>query len=212
MDITNIRGKYTTKDFDIKDLDKNPFKQFEIWFNDAINENLPEPNAFSLATTGLDMMPSLRTVLLKYFSEKGFVFFTNYDSKKAKQLEENQKAAALFTWLPLERQIKIEANVEKISKAESLKYFLSRPKGSQLGAWVSRQSEVISSRALLEQKFNEMKNKFLNKEIPFPSFWGGYILKPIRIEFWQGGEDRLHDRFSYELQEDGSWQIKRLAP
>ena len=212
MDITNIRGKYTTKDFDIKDLDKNPFKQFEIWFNDAINENLPEPNAFSLATTGLDMMPSLRTVLLKYFSEKGFVFFTNYDSKKAKQLEENQKAAALFTWLPLERQIKIEANVEKISKAESLKYFLSRPKGSQLGAWVSRQSEVISSRALLEQKFNEMKNKFLNKEIPFPSVWGGYILKPIRIEFWQGGEDRLHDRFSYELQEDGSWQIKRLAP
>ncbi len=212
MDITNIRGKYTTKDFDIKDLDKNPFKQFEIWFNDAINENLPEPNAFSLATTGLGMMPSLRTVLLKYFSEKGFVFFTNYDSKKAKQLEENQKAAALFTWLPLERQIKIEANVEKISKAESLKYFLSRPKGSQLGAWVSRQSEVISSRALLEQKFNEMKNKFLNKEIPFPSFWGGYILKPIRIEFWQGGEDRLHDRFSYELQEDGSWQIKRLAP
>jgi pyridoxamine 5'-phosphate oxidase len=212
LDITNIRGKYTTKDFDIKDLDKNPFKQFEIWFNDAINENLPEPNAFSLATTGLDMMPSLRTVLLKYFSEKGFVFFTNYDSKKAKQLEENQKAAALFTWLPLERQIKIEANVEKISKAESLKYFLSRPKGSQLGAWVSRQSEVISSRALLEQKFNEMKNKFLNKEIPFPSFWGGYILKPIRIEFWQGGEDRLHDRFSYELQEDGSWQIKRLAP
>ena len=212
MDITNIRGKYTTKDFDIKDLDKNPFKQFEIWFNDAINENLPEPNAFSLATTGLDMMPSLRTVLLKYFSEKGFVFFTNYDSKKAKQLEENQKAAALFTWLPLERQIKIEANVEKISKAESLKYFLSRPKGSQLGAWVSRQSEVLSSRALLEQKFNEMKNKFLNKEIPFPSFWGGYILKPIRIEFWQGGEDRLHDRFSYELQEDGSWQIKRLAP
>ena len=212
MDITNIRGKYTTKDFDIKDLDKNPFKQFEIWFNDAINENLPEPNAFSLATVGLGMMPSLRTVLLKYFSEKGFVFFTNYDSKKATQLEENQKAAALFTWLPLERQIKIEANVEKISKAESLKYFLSRPKGSQLGAWVSRQSEVISSRALLEQKFNEMKNKFLNKEIPFPSFWGGYILKPIRIEFWQGGEDRLHDRFSYELQEDGSWQIKRLAP
>ncbi len=212
MDLTNIRGKYTTKNFDIDDLDKNPFKQFEIWFNDAINENLPEPNAFSLATTGLDMMPSLRTVLLKYFSEKGFVFFTNYESKKAKQLEVNPKAAALFTWLTLERQIKIEANVEKISKTDSLKYFLSRPKGSQMGAWVSRQSEVISSRALLEQKFNEIKNKFLNKEIPFPSFWGGYILKPIRIEFWQGGEDRLHDRFSYELQENGTWEIKRLAP
>ncbi len=212
MDIANIRGKYTTKNFDIKDLDKNPFKQFEIWFKDAMNENLLEPNAFTLATVGADMMPSVRTVLLKYFSEKGFVFFTNYDSKKAKQMENNPKVAALFTWLTLERQIKIEATVEKISKADSLKYFLSRPKGSQLGAWVSRQSEVISSRALLEQKFEEMKNKFLNKEIPFPSFWGGYIIKPIRIEFWQGGEDRLHDRFLYELQEDNSWEIKRLAP
>ena len=212
MDLASIRGKYTTKNFDIKDLDKNPFKQFEIWFKDAMNENLLEPNAFTLATVGADMMPSVRTVLLKYFSEKGFVFFTNYDSKKAKQMENNPKVAALFTWLTLERQIKIEATVEKISKADSLKYFLSRPKGSQLGAWVSRQSEVISSRALLEQKFEEMKNKFLNKEIPFPSFWGGYIIKPIRIEFWQGGEDRLHDRFLYELQEDNSWEIKRLAP
>jgi pyridoxamine 5'-phosphate oxidase len=212
MDISNIRGKYTTKNFDIKDLDKNPFKQFEVWFNDAINENLIEPNAFTLATVGADMMPSVRTVLLKYFSEKGFVFFTNYDSKKAKQIENNPKVAALFTWLALERQVKIEATVEKVSKVDSLKYFLSRPKGSQLGAWVSRQSEVISSRALLEQKFEEMKNKFLNKEIPFPSFWGGYIIKPIRIEFWQGGEDRLHDRFLYELQEDNSWEIKRLAP
>ncbi|QEZ88805.1 pyridoxine 5'-phosphate oxidase / pyridoxamine 5'-phosphate oxidase [Aliarcobacter cibarius] len=212
MDISDIRGKYTTKNLDINDLNKSPFKQFEIWFNDAMNENLLEPNAFTLATVGNEMMPSVRTVLLKYFSEKGFVFFTNYDSKKAKQIDQNPKVAALFTWLPLERQIKIEGSVEKISKAESLKYFLSRPKGSQLGAWVSRQSEVISSRALLEQKFEEMKNKFLNKEIPFPSFWGGYIIKPIRIEFWQGGEDRLHDRFLYEFKEDNSWEIKRLAP
>ena len=212
MDISDIRGKYTTKNLDINDLNKSPFKQFEIWFNDAMNENLLEPNAFTLATVGNEMMPSVRTVLLKYFSEKGFVFFTNYDSKKAKQIDQNPKVAALFTWLPLERQIKIEGSVEKISKADSLKYFLSRPKGSQLGAWVSRQSEVISSRALLEQKFEEMKNKFLNKEIPFPSFWGGYIIKPIRIEFWQGGEDRLHDRFLYEFKEDNSWEIKRLAP
>ena len=212
MDISDIRGKYTTKNLDINDLNKSPFKQFEIWFNDAMNENLLEPNAFTLATVGNEMMPSVRTVLLKYFSEKGFVFFTNYESKKAKQIDQNPKVAALFTWLPLERQIKIEGSVEKISKAESLKYFLSRPKGSQLGAWVSRQSEVISSRALLEQKFEEMKNKFLNKEIPFPSFWGGYIIKPIRIEFWQGGEDRLHDRFLYEFKEDNSWEIKRLAP
>ena len=212
MDLASIRGKYTTKNFDIKDLNKNPFKQFESWFNDAINENLLEPNAFSLSTVGFDMMPSIRTVLLKYFDNEGFVFFTNYESKKAKQIEQNPKAAALFTWLALERQIKIEANIEKISKADSLKYFLSRPKGSQLGAWVSRQSETISSRALLEQKFDEMKRKFLNKEIPIPSFWGGYILKPIRIEFWQGGEDRLHDRFLYEIQENGNWTISRLAP
>ena len=212
MDISDIRGKYTTKNLDINDLNKSPFKQFEIWFNDAMNENLLEPNAFTLATVGNEMMPSVRTVLLKYFSEKGFVFFTNYDSKKAKQIDQNPKVAALFTWLPLERQIKIEGSVEKISKAESLKYFLSRPKGSQLGAWVSRQSEVISSRALLEQKFEEMKNKFLNKEIPFPSFWGGYAIKPIRIEFWQGGQDRLHDRFLYELQKDNTWTISRLAP
>ena len=212
MDLASIRGKYTTKNFDIKDLNKNPFKQFEVWFNDALNENLLEPNAFSLATVGFDMMPSIRTVLLKYFDNEGFVFFTNYESKKAKQIEQNPKAAALFTWLALERQIKIEANIEKISKADSLKYFLSRPKGSQLGAWVSRQSETISSRALLEQKFDEMKRKFLNKEIPIPSFWGGYILKPIRIEFWQGGEDRLHDRFLYELKENSEWTISRLAP
>ncbi|RBQ27071.1 pyridoxamine 5'-phosphate oxidase [Arcobacter sp. CECT 9188] len=212
MDLSTFRAKYTTKNIDVKDLHQNPFKQFEIWFNDAIEAKLLEPNAFSLSTVGKDMMPSIRTVLLKVFDEKGFVFFTNYESKKAKQIEENPKAAALFTWLELERQIKVEGSIEKISKTESLKYFLSRPKGSQLGAWVSTQSQVISSRALLEQKFDEMKRKFLNKEIPFPSFWGGYAIKPIRIEFWQGGEDRLHDRFLYELQEDNTWKISRLAP
>ncbi|MFV7791121.1 pyridoxamine 5'-phosphate oxidase [Aliarcobacter lanthieri] len=212
MDLSTFRAKYTTKNIDVKDLHQNPFKQFEIWFNDAIEAKLLEPNAFSLSTVGKDMMPSIRTVLLKVFDEKGFVFFTNYESKKAKQIEENPKVAALFTWLELERQIKVEGSIEKISKTESLKYFLSRPKGSQLGAWVSTQSQVISSRALLEQKFDEMKRKFLNKEIPFPSFWGGYVIKPIRIEFWQGGEDRLHDRFLYELQEDNTWKISRLAP
>ncbi|WP_026804651.1 pyridoxamine 5'-phosphate oxidase [Aliarcobacter lanthieri] len=212
MDLSTFRAKYTTKNIDVKDLHQNPFNQFEIWFNDAIEAKLLEPNAFSLSTVGKDMMPSIRTVLLKVFDEKGFVFFTNYESKKAKQIDENPKAAALFTWLELERQIKIEGSIEKISKTESLKYFLSRPKGSQLGAWVSTQSQVISSRALLEQKFDEMKRKFLNKEIPFPSFWGGYAIKPIRIEFWQGGEDRLHDRFLYELQENNTWKISRLAP
>jgi pyridoxamine 5'-phosphate oxidase len=212
LDLSNLRAKYTTRGLDIKDLNPNPFIQFETWFNNAMDAKLCEPNAFSLATVGKDMMPSIRTVLLKTFDEKGFVFFTNYKSTKAKQIEENPKVAALFAWLELERQIKIEGDIEKISTSDSLKYFLSRPKGSQIGAWVSHQSEVISSRSLLEQKFDEIKRKFLKGEVPFPSFWGGYAIKPKKIEFWQGGQDRLHDRFLYELQEDNSWTISRLAP
>lgn len=212
MDLTALRAKYTTRGLDIKDLNPNPFLQFELWFKQAMEADLLEPNAFSLATVGNDMMPSIRTVLLKIFDEKGFVFFTNYKSHKAKQIEENPKAAALFAWLDLERQVKIEGSIEKISKTESLKYFLSRPKGSQIGAWVSHQSQVISSRSLLEQKFDEIRRKFVKGEVPFPDFWGGYIIKPTKIEFWQGGQDRLHDRFVYELQNDNSWAISRLAP
>lgn len=212
MDLTEIRGKYTTKGLDIPDLDKNPFKQFEIWFQNSIDAEVSEPNAMILATVGLDMMPSVRAVLLKTFDEEGFVFFTNYKSKKAQQIEENPKASALFSWIDLERQIKIEGSIEKISTADSLKYFLSRPKGSQIGAWVSHQSSIITSRSLLEQKFDEIKRKFVKGEVPFPSFWGGYIIKPVRIEFWQGGQDRLHDRFLYEKNEKNEWTIKRLAP
>lgn len=212
MDLTALRAKYTTRGLDIKDLNPNPFLQFELWFKQAMEADLLEPNAFSLATVGNDMMPSIRTVLLKIFDEKGFVFFTNYKSHKAKQIEENPKAAALFAWLDLERQVKIEGSIEKISKTESLKYFLSRPKGSQIGAWVSHQSKVISSRSLLEQKFDEIRRKFVKGEVPFPDFWGGYIIKPVKIEFWQGGQDRLHDRFVYELQNDNAWTISRLAP
>ena len=193
LDITQMRKEYVQKGLDEKDLADNPLKQFELWFNQAIEVGLREPNAFSLATTGKDMTPSIRTVLLKIFDEKGFVFFSNYKSKKAKDIEENPYAAALFPWLDLDRQVKIEGRIEKISSQESLKYFLSRPKGSQIGAWVSHQSEVVSSRALLEAKFNEIKNKFVKGEIPFPDFWGGYIIKPSKIEFWQAGENRLHD-------------------
>ena len=211
MDISSLRAKYTTRNLEIDDLNKNPFKQFELWFNDALNAKLCEPNAFCLCTVGADMMPSVRTVLLKTFDENGFVFFTNYKSNKAKQIEENPKVAMLFPWLVLERQVKIEGYIEKISTTQSLKYFLSRPKGSQIGAWVSHQSEIISSRSLLEQKFDEMKKKFVNGEVPFPSFWGGYIIKPTKIEFWQGGDNRLHDRFLYEQKGD-SWTICRLAP
>ena len=212
MDLSDIRGKYTTKGLDIPDLDKNPFKQFETWFNDAIHAEVSEPNAMMLATVGSDMMPSVRAVLLKTFDEQGFVFFTNYKSKKAKQIEENPNAASLFSWIDMERQVKIEGSIEKISTADSLKYFLSRPKGSQIGAWVSHQSSIITSRSLLEQKFDEIKRKFVKGEVPFPDFWGGYIIKPVRIEFWQGGQDRLHDRFLYEKDENNSWTITRLAP
>ncbi len=212
IDITQMRKEYMDKGLSKENLDENPFKQFELWFNQAINAELREPNAMVLATTGKDMMPSVRTVLLKIFDENGFVFFTNYKSKKAKDIEENPKAAVLFPWLDLDRQVKIEGSIEKISSKESLKYFLSRPKGSQLGAWVSHQSEIVSSRSLLEAKFNEIKNKFVKGEIPFPDFWGGYIIKPQVIEFWQAGTNRLHDRFVYTLQEDKSWKIERLAP
>ncbi len=212
MDLSSMRQEYINKGLHKKDLNENPIKQFEKWFEQAINANLIEPNAMSLATVGQDMMPSIRTVLLKFFDESGFVFFSNYDSLKSKQLQENPKAAIHFAWLALERQIKIEGVVEKISSTKSLKYFLSRPKGSQIGAWVSQQSQVISSRSVLEAKFNEIKSKFIKGEIPFPSFWGGYILKPQKIEFWQGSKHRLHDRFVYTLKKDNKWQIDRLAP
>lgn len=211
MDLSTFREEYTKAGLHKKDLNADPIKQFELWFNQAIEAKLEEPNAMTLATVGNNLMPSIRIVLLKLFSQDGFVFFSNYKSLKAKQIEENPNAALHFSYMPLERQIKIEGKIEKISSQESLKYFLSRPKGSQIGAWVSHQSKIISSRSLLEAKFNEIKNKFLKGEIPFPSFWGGYILKPEKIEFWQGGKDRLHDRFLY-TKIDNSWKIDRLAP
>ncbi len=212
IDATSMRREYRKKGLDEKDLNPDPMVQFELWFQQALDAKLTEPNAFALATVGNDKIPSVRTVLMKIFDKKGFVFFSNYKSKKAVDVEENPYAGMLFPWLDLDRQVKIEGTIEKISTKESLKYFLSRPKGSQIGAWVSHQSEVISSRSLLEAKFNEIKNKFVKGEIPFPDFWGGYIVKPIKIEFWQGGENRLHDRFVYTLQEDNTWKIERLAP
>ncbi len=212
MDLSSMREEYVNQGLRRKDLDDNPIKQFEKWFEQAMSADLIEPNAMSLATVREDMMPSIRTVLLKFFDESGFVFFSNYESVKAKQLEQNPKAAIHFAWLGLERQVKIEGVIERISSTKSLKYFLSRPKGNQIGAWVSQQSQVISSRSVLEAKFNEIKNKFVKGEIPFPSFWGGYILKPQKIEFWQGAKHRLHDRFVYTLKEDNKWQIDRLAP
>lgn len=212
MNIASMRQEYTTKGLRRKDLDKNAIKQFELWFNQAIQADILEANAMSLATVSKESVPSIRTVLLKMYDENGFVFFSNYKSKKAKQIQENPNCAALFTWLGLERQVKIEGTCEKISTQDSLKYFLSRPKGSQIGAYISQQSQIITSRSLLEAKFNEIKNKFLKGEVPFPSFWGGYILKPKVIEFWQGGKDRLHDRFEYIKLQNNEWEINRLEP
>jgi len=212
MNIIQLRREYSDKALHKEDLNPNPFKQFEVWFNDAIDAQIIESNAMSLATVDEKLRPSIRTVLLKLYDEKGFVFFSNYKSKKAEDIAQNPNVALHFAWLDLQRQLRIEGDIEKVSTAESLTYFLSRPRGSQLGAWASNQSEIVSSRSLLESKFFELKQKFAKGEVPLPDFWGGYRVKPRRFEFWQGGKDRLHDRFAYEKNVKGEWEISRLAP
>ena len=211
MDLTAFREHYTKGGLQREDLLVDPDMQFECWFKQAVESGIPEPNAFSLATVSKDGQPNIRTVLLKLFDAKGFIFFTNYESDKAKDIALNPKVSMLFPWVALERQVKINGHAEKISSAESLKYFLSRPRGSQLGAWVSQQSKVISNRSILEMKLQEMKLKFLNREIPVPAHWGGYRIVPQTFEFWQGGANRLHDRFEYKRTKK-SWSISRLAP
>lgn len=211
MDIGDMRRDFESSGLDREHLDSDPVRQFEHWFSDAREAGLLEPNAMSLATTGSDLQPDLRTVLLKYFDHEGFVFYTNYGSRKARELEENPKAALLFPWIGLNRQVIVQGDVTRVSKTESLRYFASRPRGSQLGAWVSEQSKAISSRGLLEQKVAEIKRKFGDGEVPLPSFWGGYRVIPHRMEFWQGRPSRLHDRFEYLRSPDG-WNIQRLQP
>lgn len=212
MDLSSFREEYLKGTLHRKDLQEDPFRQFDLWFKQALESGIPEPNAMSLATATADGRPSLRTVLLKYFNEEGFVFFTNYGSRKAHEIAENPETCMMLPWVVLERQVIIYGRCEKISRMESLKYFMSRPKESQLGAWVSQQSSVVSGRKLLMMKLQELKNKFSNGEIPLPSFWGGYRIVPHHFEFWQGGPGRVHDRFMYTKQEDGSWTIARLQP
>jgi pyridoxamine 5'-phosphate oxidase len=194
------------------ELDQDPIRQFQTWFEEAVATGIPEPNGMSLATVDKDGQPWLRTVLMKLYDHSGFVFFTNYESRKSLQIAGNSKVALLFPWVALARQVEIAGRAERISTVESLKYFSTRPRGSQIGAWASHQSSVITSRSLLEAKVAEMKRRFSAGEIPLPDFWGGFRVVPSRVEFWQGRENRLHDRFAYTLQADGSWNIERLAP
>lgn len=210
VDLTGLRHEFLQNGLRRADLNEDPFKQFDLWFKQAEQLGVIEPSAMSLATSdGVEV--SLRTVLLKFFNHQGFVFFTNYGSKKSKQIAVNPHAALLFPWLFIERQVKISGRVEKVSKMDSLKYFSSRPKGSQLGAWASAQSSHVSSRQLLLSQFESMKEKFQKGDVPLPDFWGGYRVIPDTIEFWQGRENRLHDRFIYEKSDD-KWVISRLAP
>lgn len=212
MDLSELRQSYTKDSFSEEDLLPTPFEQFEKWFRQAMEAQLEEPNAMCLATVSKDGQPSTRIVLLKDFSTKGLTFYTNYESRKAEELEASGKAAANFLWLPLQRQVNVTGRVERVSRADSLKYFISRPFGSQLGAWSSPQSKVITSRSILETKLDQMKRKFAEGKVPLPDHWGGYRIVPESFEFWQGRTNRLHDRFVYSLNGDGSWGSERLAP
>ncbi|MBK8654589.1 MAG: pyridoxamine 5'-phosphate oxidase [Haliscomenobacter sp.] len=212
MDLSLMRQEFVREGLSEEALRPDPIHQFEFWFQQAMDGNMEMANAMSLSTVSADGQPSLRTVLLKFFDRRGFVFYTNYESRKSREISENPQVALLFPWLHLERQVVIMGKAEKVGTAESVKYFLTRPRGSQIGAWCSNQSSVINSRQMLMAKFEEMKEKFHNQEIPLPSFWGGYRVVPHHMEFWQGRENRLHDRFLYLLQPDGSWTSQRLAP
>ncbi|MEP2774604.1 MAG: pyridoxamine 5'-phosphate oxidase [Luteolibacter sp.] len=212
MDLSDFRKEYASHGLHRGDLNNDPTETFDQWFRQATEFGVHEPNAMTLATVAPDGSPSQRTVLLKAFDQKGFTFFTNYNSTKATHIAANPAVCLLFPWITLERQVIIRGRAEKISAAESLGYFASRPRESQIGAWVSNQSEVISSRKFLLMKIEEIKNKFKDGEIPLPSFWGGYRVVPQSIEFWQGGSARIHDRFLYTRQPGGEWNIDRLSP
>ncbi|NBC47079.1 MAG: pyridoxamine 5'-phosphate oxidase [Gammaproteobacteria bacterium] len=212
-DPAHFRIRAMDEGLDQHQLDPDPILQFQRWYEETIATRLPEPNAMSLSTVDAAGQPSLRTVLLKLYDAQGFVFFTNYQSTKARQIEANNRVALLFPWVALARQVTILGTAERIPTAESLRYFITRGRGSRLGAWASPQSQVISSRSLLEQKFAEIKQRFGSGEIPLPDFWGGYRVIPSSIEFWQGRDNRLHDRFVYRRESpEADWTIERLAP
>lgn len=211
MDLSDFRKEYSERGLFRADLSPDPIVEFTKWFGQANQIGIAEPNAMTLATVNADGMPFQRTVLLKYFDASGFVFFTNYESRKSRQISNNPRVSLLFPWVTLERQVIIQGHAERTTTAESLKYFISRPRESRMGAWVSNQSEVITSRKFLLQKLSEIREKFAHGDVPLPSFWGGYRVVPKSIEFWQGGPARLHDRFLYTRDAQG-WKIERLSP
>jgi pyridoxamine 5'-phosphate oxidase len=212
MSLSDLRREYTLAGLKESDLDPDPVKQFDKWFQQALDAGLPEPNAMTLATATLDGKPSARIVLLKGFDERGFVFFTNYESQKGRELSANPQAALVCYWIELERQVRINGRVSCVSVEESEEYFRSRPLGSQLGAWASRQSEVVGGRRILEDRLAALTHEYQSKPIPLPPYWGGYRVAPEAIEFWQGRPNRLHDRLRYTLQSNSQWLIERLLP
>jgi pyridoxamine 5'-phosphate oxidase len=213
IDLAALRHEYETKGLRRAEMHPDPIEQFATWFSTAVNSGLAEPNAVILATADGEGKPSARVVLLKGFDHRGFVFFTNYLSRKGRELEANPVAEFALYWQPLKRQIRVGGRVEKTSRAESQTYFHSRPRGSQLGAWVSHQSEVVDARRILDARMAEMVERFAKHDvIELPPHWGGYRIVPETVEFWQGQVNRLHDRFRYTRQNDGSWLLERLAP
>jgi pyridoxamine 5'-phosphate oxidase len=211
MSLEDNRREYDYGSLNRASLLDNPYKQFDLWMNQALEAKIQDPTAMSVATVDSHSQPSQRMVLLKQFDNRGFVFYTNLESRKAMDIKQNTRVSLHFPWLQLDRQVIVGGRAEPLPRAEVLKYFLSRPVESQLGAWASKQSTVISSRLVLEQQFSDIKEKFSTGEIPLPDFWGGYLVVPDEIEFWQGGENRLHDRFSFERDKSG-WAINRLSP
>lgn len=212
MDLFDLRREYRLGELRAESLAPSPFTQFERWLQNAVDAEAQDTTAMCLATVDDRGMPSQRIVLLKHLDEHGLVFYTNLESRKAKEIAVNRHVSLNFSWLEIDRQVHVEGVAERLGMAAVLKYFTSRPRDSQLAAWASQQSRQVSGRQILEEEFSRMRRKFLNAEIPLPGFWGGYRIVPRRWEFWQGRENRLHDRFQYTALEDGSWEVFRVSP
>jgi pyridoxamine 5'-phosphate oxidase len=212
MALADMRKDYSLAGLLEKDLARDPFRQFEKWFQEAEAAKVPEPNACTLATAARDGRPSARIVLLKGVDGRGFVFYTNYESRKGRELDANPRATLLFPWVAMERQVIVEGPVSRVSREESEAYFHSRPRASQLGAWASPQSTVVAGRAVLEESFRVIEKKYEGREVPLPPNWGGFRLAPETVEFWQGRRSRLHDRLRYRREPGGDWVVERLAP